>query len=92
VAVATAASAAHICPDSPQRKHPTTATAVAACSDLFALTAEAAVAAPHALPGPSAVTAEKIHLAAGTTDKDEEATIGDPGEQATVGARESKPP
>jgi hypothetical protein len=36
-------------------------------------------------PGLSAVAVDRVYLAAGTTDKDEEATIGDPDEQATVG-------
>jgi hypothetical protein len=36
-------------------------------------------------PGPSAAAAERIYLAAGTTDNDEQATIGDPDEQATIG-------
>jgi len=36
-------------------------------------------------PGLSAVAVDRVYLAAGTTDKDEEATIGDPDEQATIG-------
>lgn len=36
-------------------------------------------------PGPSVEAAERIYLAAGTTDSDEQATVGDPDEQATIG-------
>jgi len=36
-------------------------------------------------PGLSTVAVDRVNLAAGTTDKDEEATIGDPDEQATIG-------
>jgi hypothetical protein len=36
-------------------------------------------------PRLSAVAVDRIYLAAGTTNKDEEATIGDPDEQATIG-------
>jgi hypothetical protein len=36
-------------------------------------------------PGLSAAAVDRVYLAAGTTDKDEEATIGDPGERARVG-------
>jgi hypothetical protein len=36
-------------------------------------------------PGLSAVAVDRVYLAAGTTDKDEEETIGDPDEQATIG-------
>ena len=41
-------------------------------------------AAPE-YPGLSGVTVDRVYLAAGYTDKDEEATIGGPGEQATIG-------
>jgi hypothetical protein len=33
----------------------------------------------------SSMAVDRVYLAAGTTDKDEEATIGDPDEQATIG-------
>lgn len=46
--------------------------------------AEAALAAPDELPGISLTTHEKIFLAAGTTDKDEKATIGDPSEKSKI--------
>ena len=39
-------------------------------------------------PGLSEVAVDRVYLAAGYTDKSEEATIGDPGEQATVGGGE----
>lgn len=35
--------------------------------------------------GLSAVAVDRVYLAAGTTDNDEKATIGDPEEQATIG-------
>jgi hypothetical protein len=48
-------------------------------------TAAAGLAAPNELPCISLPTHEKLLLAAGTTDKDEKATIGDPREQSTIG-------
>jgi hypothetical protein len=36
-------------------------------------------------PGLSAVAVDRVYLAAGYTDKSEEATIGDPGEQVGIG-------
>jgi hypothetical protein len=64
---------------------PITSVALFLLSGLIGWAAEAADTAPNELPGLSAVMPAKIYLAAGTTDKNEEATIGDPGEQATVG-------
>ena len=64
---------------------PITFVALFLLSGLIGWVAEAAVTAPNELPGLSAVMPAKIYLAAGTTDKDEEATIGDPGEKAGIG-------
>jgi hypothetical protein len=73
---------------------PITSVALFLLSGLIGWAAEAADTAPNELPGLSGRTPEKIYLAAGYTDKgeeatigypDEQATIGDPGEQATVG-------
>lgn len=36
-------------------------------------------------PGGSSAAADRLYLAAGYTDKDEQATIGDPGKEATIG-------
>ena len=54
-------------------------------SSLIGSAADAAVIAPNTFPELSGTVPMKIYLASGTTDKDEEATIGDPDEQANMG-------
>ena len=56
------------------------------CLPVLAASASLADSAiPAESPGSSAAAAERLYLAAETTDSDEQATIGDPDEEATVG-------
>lgn len=54
-------------------------------SGLTGPAAKATVTAAIELPRLSGNLPEAIYIASGTTDKDEEATIGDPDEQANIG-------